>query len=67
MSGKKNSGFYMRASRSDKASIAKLANRLRVSEADAVRLAVSNMLKPENLQRVISTIRHSFSMNNKVT
>jgi len=45
MSEKKNTAFYMKASRDDKSNIARLAHRLRVSESDAVRIAVSELLQ----------------------
>lgn len=52
MSKKKNTAFYMKASRDDKSNIVRLARRLHVSKSQAVRLAVAHMLQSSNVPQL---------------
>lgn len=67
MSNKKISGFYMRASKEDKTSISKLAHRLRVPEAEAVRLAVLYLLQSDETPQLPARMRRPIVPRRKVT
>lgn len=53
----KTETWNMRATKSDKSSIARLARRLRVSESDAVRLAVAHTLQSGAIPHVPAYMR----------
>lgn len=57
MREKKNTAFYMKASQTDKSDIARLARRWRVSESDAVRLAVKQSLQSQAMPRTPARLR----------
>lgn len=65
MSEKKNTAFYMKASEVDKSNIARLAHRLRVSESDAVRIAVSVLLQSDRLPQLPARMRRPRSIRRK--
>ena len=65
MSEKKNTAFYMKASEADKTNIARLANRLHVSESDAVRIAVSELLQSGKIPNIPVRMRRPLVIRRK--
>ncbi len=62
----KTETWNMKASRDDKSNIARLARRLRVSESDAVRLAVSELLQSGRVPHVPAYMRRPLVIRRKV-
>lgn len=62
----KISRFELRTSASDRQNIARLAHRLRVSESDAVRIAVSDLLQSDRLPQLPARTRRPRSIRRKL-
>lgn len=67
MTEKKVSFWQMRANEKDKAEIFRLAKRWRVSEADAVRIAVSELLQSGRVPNIPARMRRPLAIRRKVT
>lgn len=65
MNKQKNNFWKMRAKADDKSNIARLAHRLRVSESDAVRIAVSVLLQSDGLPQLPARMRRPRSIRRK--
>lgn len=57
--------WNMRVNGADKSNIARLAHRLRVSESDAVRIAVSVLLQSDGLPQLPARMRRPRSIRRK--
>lgn len=61
----KTETWNMKASKDDKSNIARLAHRLRVSESEAVRIAVSELLQSDRLPQLPARMRRPLVIRRK--